>query len=62
MQVSVLKGREAVCHCRFASPHYVIISPLVGQLGLGSPQVWWLGGHLHHLLAVGGGCQDRARA
>jgi hypothetical protein len=40
----------------------VIISCLVGQMVLGSPQVWWLRDDLQRPLAVGGGCQDRAHA
>jgi hypothetical protein len=40
----------------------MIVSHLVRQLVLGSPQVWWLRGDLQRPLAVGGGCQDRAHA
>jgi hypothetical protein len=54
MQVSVLKRREAVCNHWLSSPHYVIVSHLVGQLVLGSSQVWWLRGDLHRPLVVGG--------
>jgi hypothetical protein len=32
MQVSVLKGRMAVCNCSFASPHYVFLTRPTGQL------------------------------
>jgi hypothetical protein len=43
MQVSDLRGKEAVCSHRCASPHYVIVSHLVGQLDPGHLWLWQLG-------------------